>query len=284
MINSEFQAVFSNPIWRDKFYLALQNNYAIYPEKEFHTLIQYACQNYHTDPEIYAYIQKHLHTIKPFATKLRHTVPALKKQKQEISKQTMKLLGLKQGIFGYMEINSTGRYVNNLRKHIRITGPLFLVHEKEPGFSAADILEREQILKLGTHVPLNNYDEIPNKPVQAESLDVTTCFEGLHPIPLAKRDIFLRSIWRSLRYGGNFIVRDHDVHSPEMHTFVSLIHTVTNASLGKTWEENQKEARNFTAIDSLIPYMAQRGFKFSGQRVSLENDPSLNTLMEFIKI
>ena len=53
------------------------------------------------------------------------------------------------------------------------------------------------------------------------------------------------SIARMLRPGGIFILRDHDVTTPQMHAFVSLAHAVFNAGLGVSWEINAKELRHF---------------------------------------
>jgi hypothetical protein len=43
-----------------------------------------------------------------------------------------------------------------------------------------------------------------------------------------------------LRTGGVFILRDHDVTTPQMHAFVSLAHAVFNAGLGVPWETHAK--------------------------------------------
>ncbi len=69
-----------------------------------------------------------------------------------------------------------------------------------------------------------------------------------------------------------------------MNAFVSLAHTVFNAGLGLKWDENQKELRYFNSLDNWISYLEQNGFKTDGQRLLQEYDPSLNTLIKFVKL
>ena len=79
-------------------------------------------------------------------------------------------------------------------------------------------------------------------------------------------------------------MRDHDVISLEMHSFVSLAHTVFNAGLGISWENNNKEIRNFVPLNDLITYLEIRGFKNQGVKLLQKHDPSMNTLLEFVKV
>ena len=78
-------------------------------------------------------------------------------------------------------------------------------------------------------------------------------------------------------------MRDHDVRTPEMDTFVSLAHTVFNAGLVLSWEINQDDHRSFLSADEWSLYLVERGFKDSGHRLLQANDPTDNTLMAFLK-
>jgi len=281
---STFKEIFSNTYWRDQFYLFLQNVYNIYPENAFHFLIREACKQAETDREIYAYIQEKISTIKPILADLRYAVPALIKQKNEMSHQTIQLLGDKSTINGYVEIGSTGRYLSELRKHVKINAPIYFISEEKPTYSPIDIFERGQITKIGKFIPLNNYAMIATKNIPNASIDVVTCYIGLHHVPLDRLDQFVNSIWRVLRPGGILILRDHNVDSPEMHSFVSLVHAVFNAGLGVSWGVNEKELRHFTALHDLIVYLEARGFKDSGDRLLQAHDPSMNTLLKLVKL
>ena len=282
-LKSEFHQVFSSMEWSDKFYRFLQVIYRIYPEDKFHYLIKEIYQNHEGDEAIYKEIQKHLPRIKAPLSDLTYALPALLKQKKEMTRQTLELLNGKTEFNGYLEIGSPGRYISDLKKLIKVTGDLWLMDEKEPSFSPADLMERGRLPKLGKYVPLNDYDAFVGDKIKADSLDIVTCHIGLHHTPKDKLEGFVNSIYQSLRTGGILILRDHDVKDSEMFNFVALVHTVFNAGLNIDWSENEKEVRNFESIAFWSDYLQKAGFKDDGRRLLQENDPSDNTLMAFIK-
>lgn len=278
--NSEFLKVVSNTFLDDGLFFFLQNIYHLYPEDKFHILIKEICLKYKTDEEIYREIQKQLPNIKAPLSDITYALPALKKQKQEMANQTLKLLSGKSTIDGYVEIGSTGRYVAGLRKGLELKGEIYLVNDVPVSNSLADIFERGQLAKVGTFIPLNNYQPLSDS-IPDGSVDLVTCYIGIHHIPLDLLDGFVRSISRVLRPGGQFILRDHDAHSEDMKVFVSLIHSVFNAGLNIPWETNKNELRFFRSIDEWVMYLGERGFEDSGERLLQANDPSLNVLMRF---
>lgn len=280
---SEFKAVFSDTFWHDGFYRFLQNIYRLYPEDRFHTLIKQTAVEIDSDEEIYRRIQRALPGIKPFLADLTFALPSLFKQKKKMARQTLELLGQRRQIKGYVEIGSTGRYISELRKHVQVDGPITLVNEMAPTNSPVDMAERGGLAKIGQFLPLSNYEPLPSFLADA-SVDVVTCYIGLHHCPLDRLDSFVRSIVRVLRPGGLFILRDHDVTTPEMRTFVSLVHTVFNAGLNEPWEVNQRELRHFRPVAEWVAYLEARGLHDSGQRQLQAHDPSDNVLMAFIKV
>lgn len=282
VVGSEFQSVFGSVASFDAFYQFLQNVYHLYPEDRFQTLIQDACTNCVTDEEIYRYVQQRLPDIKPPLAELSYALPALKKQKEEMSRQTVELLGERKTIRGYVEIGSTGRYVSDLRHRVKIEEPVYVVNDVAPSNSPADLAERGGLAKIGTFIPLDDYAPLPAS-VPDHSIDVVTCFIGLHHAPADRIDAFIDSIHRVLRPGGLFLVRDHDVRTPQMDAFVSLAHTVFNAGLGVPWETNRQELRRFAPIDQWSRYLAQHRFRDSGKRILQPHDPSANTLMSFVR-
>ena len=154
---SAFKAVFSNSQWSDAFYRFLQVIYHLYPEDKFHHLLVTTAKAGRSDEDIYKTIQANLPKIKPFLSELTYALPALRTQKREMSNQVLKLLGNKKDINGYLEIGSTGRYISELRKYIRLKGNIFLTNDIAPNNGLADIFERGQISKIGTFFPLNDY-------------------------------------------------------------------------------------------------------------------------------
>jgi SAM-dependent methyltransferase len=279
---SEFKTVFSDTVWSDKFYAFLQVIFHLYPEDKFHNLIKKITNVKQSDEEIYKAIQADLPKIKPFLSEFTFALPALKKQKKEMSRQVLELLENKTSVNGYLEIGSPGRYISDLRKYIKLSGTVYLTNDRVPSNSPADIMERGQLSKIGIFIPLNDYEPIQQIP--EESLDVITCHIGLHHCPIEKLDGYILSLHKILRKGGLFIMRDHDVKSSEMATFVSLVHTVFNLGLNETWEKNHLEFKSFKSVEEWSKIVSSYGFEDKGKRILQDKDPSDNTLIAFTKL
>ncbi len=281
--NSEFKAVFSDTTWSDDFYRFLQVIFHLYPEEKFHNLISKISKEYSTDEEIFKAVQAGLPSIKTFLSELTFALPALKKQKKEMASQVLQLLGKNTNINGYLEIGSTGRYISELRKSINLSGKIYLTNDIEPDNSPAEIFERGQLKKIGNFFNLNDYQAIDESTIKSESLDLVTCHIGLHHCPHHLLEGYINSIKRVIRKGGLFIIRDHDVKSEEMATFVSLVHTVFNLGLNESWEKDNAEFKSFKSIDEWSKILTAHGFKETGKRILQDRDPSLNTLVAFTK-
>jgi SAM-dependent methyltransferase len=143
-------------------------------------------------------------------------------------------------------------------------------------------MERGAFRQAGQYVPLDDYAPIPESFIADQSLDLVTCYIGLHHCPRAKLANYIRSIHRVLRPGGCFVLRDHDAGTPAMRTFCSLVHTVFNAGLGVSWEVDRNELRAFEGVAFWVDAVTQEGFRDAGRRLRQENDPSLNTLLCFV--
>lgn len=280
---SEFKAVFSQTTWSDDFYRFLQVIFHLYPEDKFHHLIAQASRENASDEAIYKAIQTNLPKIKPFLSELTLALPALKKQKKEMARQVLELLGGKTQINGYLEIGSTGRYISALRHQAELSGNIYLTNDIAPDFSIADIFERGQISKIGHFFPLT-YQPISPLEIADQSLDLVYCPIGLHHCRPELLQNYIQSIHRVLRKGGAFIIRDHDVKTPEMATFVSLVHTVFNLGLGVSWGKNAQEFKSFKSIDAWSALIATFGFQDSGKRILQDKDPSDNALLSFTKL
>lgn len=280
---SEFHAVYDNTESRDAFYHFLQVVFHLYPEEKFHTLIREVCAKHDGDEPIYREVQQRLKEIKPFLSELTFALPALKKQKHEMTRQTLELLGEKKQINGYLEIGSTGRYISDLRQHVKVAGPIYLVNDVAPNNGIGDIFERGQIARLGQFIPLNDYARIGRDVVADGSVDLVTIYIGFHHCPTERLDGFVNSIHRILRPGGSLIVRDHDVKTPEMATFVSLVHTVFNLGLGVPWQTDAAEFKSFRSIDGWLDFLTPFGFTATDKRLFQHMDPSDNALVRLIR-
>jgi FAD/FMN-containing dehydrogenase/SAM-dependent methyltransferase len=279
--DSLFHSVYADPNAADRFYAFLQNIFNLYPEDRLHTLIKESTRQYHNDESIYRAIQAGLPDITPALSLLRYALPSLVVQKNEMGRQTAKLLGATTALADYVEIGTTGRYVRALKKHLKLAGSVTLVHDKAPTNSPVDIVERGQLGSIGNFVPLNDYAPIA---LPAQSADLVSCFVGLHHMAPEKLRPFLESIARIVRPGGYFIVRDHDVRDADMDVFVSLAHCVFNAGLGEPWANNAAELRHFDSVDEWIRRVEAAGFKHTGERITQDGDPSDNVLMAFKRL
>jgi SAM-dependent methyltransferase len=278
---SDFRDVYGNARGNDDFYRFLQNVYRLYPEDRFHHLIQQATRAHSGDDQaIYRELQAKLPSIKPFLSELTYAIPSLAKQKREMSRQTLELLGDRRQFDGYLEIGSTGRYVSDLRRHLRLDGDLVLVNDLAPTNSPVDIVERGGLRKRGRFVPLDDYAPLPAS-VTDGSIGLLTCYIGLHHIPLDRLDAFIASLRRVMRPGGVLVLRDHDVGDGYMNALVSLAHAVFNAGLGVPWETNAKELRHFRTIVDWIGILERHGFRQAGPKLLQAHDPTLNTLLAF---
>ena len=281
--SSEFLRVYADVKSRDDFYRFLQVIYHLYPEDKFHQLIIQACNSYQKDRDIYQFVAKQLVNIKTRFSDFTYALPALATQKSEMQRQTAQILNPNTPVNGYLEIGSTGRYVQKLVKSLGIKGKVYLCNESHPDYSPPEIMERGRLRKIGHFFTLNDYDPIPQTIIADESLDLVTCYIGLHHCPREKLSAYIASIHRILRPSGRFILRDHDAGTDNMRVFCSLVHTVFNAGLGVSWEEDRKELRLFEGVDFWVNEVVKTGFRDSKQRLLQANDPSLNTLMCFTK-
>jgi hypothetical protein len=280
---STFKLIYSDKILKDSFYLFLKNVYHLYPENQFHQLISDVTLEYNTDQDIYLKLQERLPKIKPALSSLTYALPALRKQKEEMARQTAELLGSFPSVKGYVEIGTTGRYVKGIKERLPIDGTIYLVNDQAATYSPEDIVERGRIPKVGTYVPMGNYEPFDGTHIPTDSVELVTNFIGFHHAPPDKRDGFIQSVWRVLKPGGRLVVRDHDVDSPAMDTFVALAHDVFNAGLGIPWEQNQTQIRNFTSVTQLQEYLGKVGFERSSMRLLQDGDPTRNTLLLFVK-
>jgi len=281
--DSEFHRVFADVKWSDALYRFLQVIFHLYPEDRFFQLIYDLTKEFNSDEEIYKQILEQVSSVKPFHADLTYALPALFKQKKELTAQILDLIESRAKIDGYLEIGSTGRYISEMKKHLKFSGKIFLVNNLEPSNSPADIMERGGFAKIGKFFPLADYAPL-SKEIPTESLDLVTCLIGLHHITLDKLDLFIESITRVLKPGGRFILRDHDVKDPEMFRFVSLIHTVFNAGLKETWEYEKAEFKKFRSIDEWVEILAQHNLKAGSKRLPQKDDPSDNVLLVFTKV
>jgi hypothetical protein len=278
-----FHAIYGDVRLQDAFYLFLQNIFHLYPEARFHQLIIDAVAQFASDEQIYEALIQGLPGIKTFGSELTYAVPALRLQKHALTNQAQMFLGSGTEVQGYLEIGSLGRYVRDLAERVRLSGPIWVVNDIAPGSGPADILERGQWAQVGTFLPLGNYDPIDGA-IADESLDLVSNFIGFHHCPDDRLQAFLGSIHRVLRPGGRLLVREHDVSSPIMDTFVALAHDVFNAGVRLSWADNATQVRGFRSVADWTRLIEAVGFARNETLLMQRHDPTDNMLLDFRRV
>jgi SAM-dependent methyltransferase len=283
-ITSNFKKIYYNTTLRTEFYKFLKNIFNLYPENELHKLIAEATVKKSNDKEIYLETQSKLKDITPPLSAFSHQLPSLFKQKEEMAKQTLELLGADSTFDGYLEIGSSGRYLDYLEEKAEISGERYYADGKEPGYSITEMVDRGQINIGAKYIPMANYNTQYADLIENESLDLVTIYIGFHHCPLELRTTFISSIRDTLRKGGKLVLRDHDCKTEDQKTMVALAHDVFNMGTNETWEYNANEFRSFYSLDYICDFIEEIGFKFDKRTLFQNGDPTKNALMLFTKV
>lgn len=281
---SNFKYVYENIRLKDDFYNFLKNVFNLVPEEDMHELISDLTADNNNDQEIYLDGQSKLGDITPFFSAISYQLPALFKQKEEMAMQTTALLGEGSEYNGYLEIGSSGRYLDYLEENVDITGNRYYADGKEPGYSVTEMIDRGQMAIGATYIPIADYRTKYSELIESESIDLVTNYIGFHHCPLELRIPFISSIRDTLRLGGKLVLRDHDCHNEDQMTIVALAHDVFNMGTNEEWDYNEQEIRNFYTLDFIIHFVENIGFRFEGKTLFQDGDPTKNALMLFTKI
>jgi SAM-dependent methyltransferase len=279
-----FSYIYRNTELREQFFNFLVNVFHLYPEQEFHALIRSFAESYSADENVYKQLQQNIGNIKPFLSELTFALPALSKQKLTMRTQTCELLDTGRRYEGYLEIGSTGRYLDALEEPLNIVGERFFLAEQAPTYSLTDMIDRGQIMQAGHYMPLADYAPKLATTIPNNSLDLVTVYIGFHHCPLPLREQFISSIRDAMKPGGYLIVRDHDAHNDDMQAMVGLAHDVFNLGTSESWDYNAKELRNFYSLAFLDEWLSNSGFQGSGEKLYQSDDPTHNALMLYRKV
>lgn len=284
VIRSNFKYIYTNTKLKKEFFLFLKNVFNLFPEKEFHQLIYDNTILKNTDKEIYRITQSKLDEISPFLGIFRYQLPALMHQKNEMSEETVALLGKGNQFTGYLEIGSSGRYLDYLEESIAIKGKRYYADGRKPKYSFAEMVDRGQIAIGAEYIEFTNYETKFSDHIAANSLELVTIYIGFHHCPLELRTQYISSIRDTMKMGGKLILRDHNCDTEDQKVLVALAHDVFNMGTKETWDYNSKEIRNFYSLDFICAFVEKIGFKFNKRTLYQKGDPTKNALMVFTKI
>lgn len=281
---NNFKKIYLSLKLKNEFFKFLKNVFTLFPEEDFHKLIAEAAVQKTNDEAIYLEVQSKLDDISPMFSSFRYTLPSLMKQKDEMAKQTLQLLGEGGTYNGYLEIGSSGRYLDYLEEKVNIEGERFYADGKKPGYAITEMVDRGQIKIGAKYIPLADYKTKYSDTIPKDSLDLVTIYIGFHHCPVELRVPFITSIRDTLRKGGKLILRDHDCDTEEQKVMVALAHDVFNMGTKESWSYNSNEIRNFYSLDFICNFIEQLGFKFDKRTIFQEGDPTKNALMMFTKV
>ena len=281
---SNFHYIYGNDALRQDFYKFLTNVFHLQPEVDLHRLISEVTAKHDNDRDIYNDLHEQIGSIRPFLSELTYGLPALARQKQVIAEQTTQLLPEKPYHEGYLEVGSTGRYLDSLEEVLEITGERYFMGPLPATYSVPDMVDRGQIAKAGEFIDLNNYQSNLGAVIPVNSIDLATVYIGFHHCPIVLREEFITSIRDVLRPGASMILRDHNVHDETMWKMVALAHDVFNMGTTESWEYNDDELRKFYSLEKLDNMLRQYGFRSDEVKLYQDGDPTLNALMLYKKV
>ena len=249
------------------------------------------------DRNVYEELAKVLPQFAPgFWQRTTNSISSLRQQQLEMANQTvqaLKTVGIAP-INGYVEIGTPGRYIPYLKSRLPLWGPVYVVDDDKPGFNPSDVLERTggygaldprsylPAFRRAKYVPLSDYDMITQADVPNESVDLVSMFIGLHHAPPEKLRPFVASIFRMLRPGGKFVLRDHDA-GERILPIAFLAHSTYNAGLGVPFRAELDEIRNLQPVSYWQQILSESGFIDRGVQLLQNGDPTGNTLLVFEK-
>jgi hypothetical protein len=276
-----FHAIYGDPRLKEQFRPFLANVFHLYPEDAFHELIARTVTKTPNDPAVYQRLAQELPEIEPLLGAFRYAVPALRKQKQVMTEQTLRLLGARRRFEGYLELGSHGRYLDALKDQLQIEGPVFTSAPKPPTYTPEDIVDRGRLTTFGEPLPWTDYRPLAG--VGRGTLSLVTVYIGFHHSPVDRREAFITSIRDAMAPGGKLVLRDHDVTTPSMDHLVGLAHDVFNVGTKEPLGANQRELRNFYPLSFIVEFLSRLGFKPDPGRLLQDGDPTRNTLLSFSK-
>lgn len=207
-------------------------------------------------------------------SKLSAGLNALDGERSTLANNVEKLMDPNRPKNGYVEIGMPGRMIKAIRPLTGLNGRVIVVNENEDLIQSGFPRPYDAYYKL-TYNPL---------PVEEQSVDVISCFPGLHHCPEGKLDTFIQSIFQSLRDGGIFLLREHDANDEEMFNLATIVHSVFNACTGVELQDEIIEVRNFKSVAEWVRLLESHGFRYVSEVPLIRaGDSSKNALMKFVK-
>ncbi|AYV77738.1 MAG: oxidoreductase FAD-binding [Edafosvirus sp.] len=277
-----YKDIFNDEIQKHKFQLFLKYVLNILPYEKVMKLIEDKYTNSNgkdvTDDDIFKMISEFSHK----QNKLKYiskTIKNLNLQKAELAKQTQSLLhecDNNKKFNGFVAIGDPGRYINKLKQKINIKGPIYILHDKK---QASDVIERGTLKSPGQFMKIN-YDKIEchDITIAENSVDMVTCYIGLHHFDKESLHNLLTIIRKILRPNGVFIVREHNCYG-KLQNIVTAAHHIYNAITKQPITEEHKEYRHFRSLNEWSNILDKYDLIDNNKYQLQKHDPTENYLI-----
>lgn len=279
----KYRKVFADTASREAFRAFLNRIFLRLDDNKFFALIDTILSNssLDTDEKIYAALKENIGTASKgffgtFLTGLR----SLRELQYDLATQVADLMGSHNKVKGYVEIGYPGRMIRPIQGKLAISGTATVVNDSQ---SLSDYVQCGFPRPYQRFVPLDNYRPIPESEIPSQSVDLVTCFIGLHHAPEEQLEAFVESLNRILRPGGSFILMDHDANTQQLQDLVWVVHSVFNAATGVSIPEDEKEVRRFAALEKWKNLLERHGFEALPSTYMREGDPTKNMTIRFVK-
>lgn len=257
--------------------------YRIKPE-EIYPLLDDILTYCDTQEEIYKELCKRLPEVSPnFLVDIWRALTSLKAIKHDLGRQAVELLELQgvKKIEGVLEIGSPARYIEDYRKGgIEVQGTIYANDDKETLMSKFPKKAYHQFLAL-------DFNKEPNYgAIQDSTLELVTCYAGLHHFNSQNLTTFIKEMKRVLKPGGKFLLVDHDISKDVVNHQAHLAHLIFNAVNGVSLRDELAEVRDFHPITYWQNEMTKNGFQLGehpNKEMIRDKDPTRNRMLCFFK-
>lgn len=241
-----------------------------------------------TYEDVYQQLQERMTECMPGTFRdLGNIISSLSHIKTDLIEQASSLLGEKNTIDGMLEIGYPGRFISEFQKQYTLKGNRYVMLEAE---SPTDYIQTGFPRPYSKAFYLNYSDPVASMNAYLEkagenSVEVITCFVGLHHFPEDELDPFLKKIHRALKPGGHFLLVDHNIECERDNLMAKLAHSVFNIITGESLKNDVNELRNFQPMTHWETLCAKHdlGISISRERKIRQGDPTKNQMCAFTK-